>query len=141
MSISDSSLNVDVFNVVRTTIVGAKPIVTNSSTSATELASVRAAYNDTQPDKAQIIINPLSKDESSWKFGSSEGKKIINVTVDCFYRNTLGIDQLCDQVEYAIKTADISGIALIGVTTDYAFNMANDAKFHMKSITFSFDRE
>ena len=141
MSISDSSLSVDVFSEVRSKIVAAAPYVTNSTTSETTLAQVRAAYNDKEPVRPQIVINPIEKDEANWKFGGTEGKKFININIECYYKNTLGVDQLADSVETALKANDINGIDLIGVVSSYAYTNPVLIKYHMKGITFTYDRE
>ena len=139
--VSDSTLSTDVFTEIRNKIVAAAPYVTNSTTSSTSAASILAVHNDTKTTIPQIVINPIVYDEANWKFGGTEGKKFINVIIDCYYKNTLGIDQMSDQVLTALKVNDISGIDLVGVTGDYAFNVNNEAKFHLKSTTFTYDRE
>ncbi len=141
MTISDDTLDTDVFTAIRTKIVAAAPFVTNSSTSATTAASIRAAYNDEGVVRPQIIMNPIEPEEADWKFGSKEGKKFINIVIDCYYSNTLGIDQLAQQVKSVLKDDDILGIDLVGIATDYAFNTANDAKYQLKSLTFTYTRE
>jgi hypothetical protein len=141
MSISDDSLRVDVFNTIRTIIVSVSPVVTNTTTSATTVASIRAAYNDKTTTTPQIVIEPAVIDEDSWKFSSFQGKKSINVTVECYYKNSLGVDQLTDQVTKAVKEASISGMELVAVSSDVAFVNPNMAKFHLTAITFTFDRE
>ena len=141
MSISDDTISVDVFNDVRTAIVSASPIVTNSTTSKTKTATVLAAYNDKATTTPQIVINPAAIDESEWRFGSFQGKKIINVSVECYYSNTLGVDQLSDTVMKAIRETAFDGMELIAVTSDYAFTNPNEMKFHLKTITFTFERE
>ena len=141
MAINDQSISVDVWNTLRSIIVSANPIVTNSQTNGTTLASVRASYNDAEPTRPQIIIQPIGYDESEYKFGKAAGRKFINVTVECYHSNTSGIDQLSDTVAYAVQSTSINGMELIGITTDYAFNTSNDQKFHLKTVTFSFDRE
>jgi len=141
MTINNSSISVDVWTTLRNIIVASNPVVTNSQTGNTTLASVRASYNDTEPTRPQIIIQPIGYDEAEFKFGTNVGRKFINVTVECYDKSTLGIDQLSDTVAYAIQNTTIDGIELVGLTTDYAFNSSNDQKFHLKTVTFSFDRE
>lgn len=139
MTINDNTLSNDVFTAIRTIIVAAAPKVTTSS--GTKTASVLAAYNDKTNSVPQVIIYPVSYSEDNWKFSSSQGKKMINVLVECYYKTSLGVDQLQDIVTHAIKTTDISGMELVGVIVDTAFVNPNDQKYHMKGITFVFDRE
>jgi len=142
MTINNATLSVDVFNALRTVLTTpATPFITNSTTNATTLSSVNAAYNDKTPTRPQIIINPITFDEAQYKFGSSIGKKIISVTVDCYASNTLGTDQLGDQVYNRITSTDFDGMSIVGVTSEQAFTNPNTTKYQLKSYTFTFDRE
>jgi hypothetical protein len=139
---NDSTLHVDVWNAIRTALVSTSIYITNSSTGATTAASIEASYND-KSGRPQIIIVPISIAESEFRFGSSYGKRFIDVTLECYYKNTLGIDQMADQVESIIRGAVLPnfGMELIGVVSDYSYAGINENKNHLKSITFSFDRE
>jgi hypothetical protein len=143
LTISDATIYTDVFTSVRSLLVStSNPIyVTNSTTSATTAAGIEAVYNDKVPTKPIIVIIPPQKTESFNTFDSSQGKKFINITLECYYSTTLGIDQMAQQVEHILKTNPIAGIDLIGITSDYAFTDPNMSKYHMKSITVSYDRE
>lgn len=141
MAINDSTLSVDVWNDIRAKLVATGLYVTNSKTGTTTSASIRASYHDETATRPQVIINPINYDEANWYFGSKHGKKMINVFIECYYKNTLGIDQLSDQVLDAVKDNDISGVNLIGITTDYAFSDPNENKYQLKTITLTYDRE
>lgn len=141
MSISDSSLTVDVWTEIKNLIVSANPIITNSTTGTTTLASVRAAYNDEKNSRPQIVISPANPDKKNDKFGQTVSAKLINIMIDCYAANTLGADQLYDQVLYKIESTPISGIELVGITTDSPFNIAADSKYHVKSLILTYDRE
>ena len=138
--ITNDNLNVSMFNAVRSAIVNSNPKVTES-TGKFRRASVKAVYDDAKVTTPQIIISPLSVLESEYTFGSNDGKKLINVSVDCYYNNTLGIDQLSDQVTKAVKDEDYEVLDLVGVSSDYAFVNPNEAKFHLKTVTFTFLKE
>lgn len=138
MTVSDSTLTADIFTSIRTKLVAANLAITDGDVYA---ASIGASFNDKNPTRPQIIITPISYDEGTFKFSSKEGKKTINVVIDVFYKNTLGIDVLSDRVVDVIKANDIEGLNLIGVTTDYAFSSPGDNKWHLKTLTFGFDRE
>lgn len=141
MTITDANIYTSVYSDIRTVLVAAAPYVINSSTGTTTAAGIEAEYNDKYTSKPQIIIESPIKTEDTFKFGTNEGKKFINISIDCFYKNSLGIDQLGEQVEAAIKNNNFSGMDLIGVASDYAFTNPNQTKYQMKGITFTFDRE
>jgi hypothetical protein len=142
MSITDASLNTTIWNEIKDVLVDANIYITASSQSSdTVIATINASYNDKLAHKPQVCIYPIQFDESEWKFSSNEGKKLINVTTECWAGNTLNVDELAQQVAYAVKHNPIDGISLIGITSNYAFNTAADSKFHMKVVQFTFDRE
>ena len=141
MAITDQNLSTSVWDAVRTKLVSGNIVVTNSSTSATTAATINASYNDKAVTKPQVSLYPIDSDETFDKFSTTEGKKIINVIVDCTYKNSLGADQLYDQVCYLLKQDDVVGIDLIGLTTNFVFQDPTDAKYHIKSATFSYGRE
>jgi len=141
MTVTDANLRTTVWTDIRTAIVGIAPFVTNSSTSATTVASINAQYNDKYTTKPQVVIIPIESDETLNRFGGTEGKKTINVFVECYYKNSLGVDQLADQITAGVKSTDFDGIDLIGVTSDYGFNTINDSKYPVINVTFTFDRE
>lgn len=141
MTISDSTLNSDIFTDVRTELVAANLAVTNETDSNTATATIGAQYKDSKTARPQVVIMPAETSESDFKFGSVYGKRFVNVTIECYYKSTLGVDQLADQVEEAIRRATFTGQELVAVSGDYAFNTVNDNKYHLKSITFTFDRE
>ncbi len=142
MTITDANIYTTVFTDVRAVIVAAAPFVTNLSTSATTSAGIEGKYNDKKTTKPQIIIEPPVKDESTgWKFGSNEGRKFINIVIECYHSGLLGTQQLAEQVEAAIKANEFEGMELVGVTSDQAFVDPNRSKYQMKSITLTFDRE
>ncbi len=141
MAIADISINSDVWTTVRSIIVAAAPKITNTTTSKTKTAGIYASYNDKNFKMPGIVINPIDLSEADYKFGSKVGKRFINVSLECYYKNTLGTDQLADQVIHAIGDAEIDGMELVGFTSDQAFVDPNQAKFQLKTITFTFERE
>lgn len=140
MAISDQTLSADVWTEIKTVLVNASITVDGKS------ATIQATNADTTDNagatrKPFIIINPISLDETKDKFGSNQGKKFINVFIDCIYKNTLYVDELADQVTYALSESNIAGISLIGVQSDYAFTDPNMKKYHEKNLSFAFTRE
>jgi hypothetical protein len=141
MTISDSTANVDVWNDVKTILVAANLKVTNTSTSATTAATVAATYTDRTPVRPMVVVSPVSSSEDSFKFSSNYGRRMFNITVECYAANTLGVDQLADGVEEAMRAATWDGMSIVGVTSDVAFVNPNEAKYHLKALTYTFDRE
>jgi hypothetical protein len=141
MAINDQTLSTDVFTDLRNLLVAANLQTTTQTTGAVTTASILAAYNDKVPAKPQVVLTPASISESDYKFGGSRGKRFINVTVDCYGDTTLACNQLQDQVVYTVSETGVAGLNLVGYTSDYAMQAYGDNKFHLKSITFNFDRE
>ena len=137
--VSDSSIATDVWSEIRSILVSSNLQVTTND--GVKDASIEASYNDKNTSKPQVIIYPISHDESEWKFGSFEGKKLINVQLEIYHNTTRGIDQLEGQVLEPIKNTEIPGIELVGITTDYAFTNPMLTKYHLKTITLTYDRE
>jgi hypothetical protein len=145
MSISDATISTDVFDAIRTAIVAISPKITEGSPAKYRTASVLAQYNDTKVSVPQIVITPTNLSESEYRFGGRYGKRFINVTVECYYTTTLGVDQLADQVKESIVDAidnkSLIDMDLVGVSEDYAFTDPNQIKYHLKSVTFTFVKE
>ena len=141
MAVTDANIYTSVWSEVRTLLVAANLVVTNSTTSQTTLASVNASFNDKNLSKPQVVIQPIDKDEAAFKFGSYEGKKMINVFVDCYASQSQQIDSLAEQVESYLKLNIINGVELVGITCNNGVSINNDSKYFLKSITLSYDRE
>jgi hypothetical protein len=140
MSISDATISVDVFNEIRASLVASAIKITEEG-GATKTATVTSAYANDRKTIPQIVINPIAKTEEQYKFGKTTGRQFINVTVDCYYVTTRGVEQLSDAVETAIKATTFSGMELVGITTDFGFVDPNFGQYQIKSHTFTFDRE
>jgi len=142
MAISNATFYTDLYSAVRTVLVNASLTITNSTTAGTKSASVLASYNDKQLTSPQVIIEPIDKSEGPrYKFGSNEGRKVVNVTVTAYYKNTLGVDQLKEQIEVAMKANEFDDLMLNGISVADAFINPNEAKYHFSSLTFTYDRE
>lgn len=135
MAISNSTLDVDVWNEVRSTLVAAS-ITVDSST-----VPVRAQYNDKASEKPQIIIIPIDNSEDTFKFGSYDGRQLVNVNIECWAGNTADMDYIADEVKTTLKENPLSGMDIVGISTNYGFNTINDNKYHLKVITFTYMRE
>jgi hypothetical protein len=141
MTISDATISSDVWNTIKAIIVAAAPKITNSKTSTTKTAGIYASYNDKSFKMPGIVIDPAEISESDYKFGTNIGKRFINIVIGCYYKNTLGTDQLSDQVNAALANASISGMEMVGFDSTQAFVDPNQAKFQLKTIVFTFERE
>ena len=140
--INDSTLRTDVWNTIRTWLVSTPIYITNSTTGSTTAASIEASYSD-KSGRPQVIIVPISVSEDTFKFSGTRGKRLIDVTVECYATSTLYTDQLAEKVEDIVTKAvdSLSGIDLVGITSDYAYCGLTNNKNHLISVTFSFDRE
>ena len=141
MTINDSTIYVDIFGEIRTILVAESVQVTNSTTGATKTASVKASFSDKDLPTPLVIVNGSEKDMAQFKFGGARGKELINVTVDCYYKTTLGVAQMASQVEDAMLNASWSGMDIVGVNSTDGFLEVNSTNYHIKSITFTFNRE
>lgn len=139
MAISDSTLAQNVFTDVRSALVAAS--ITTSIGSTVSSANITGQYPDKTVSKPQIVILPIQSDEGDFKFGGTEGKKAINVIIECYSDKSLGVDQLADGVRSTLKANTITGIDLIGFSEDYAFSMPGENKYHLKTLTASYQRE
>ncbi len=140
--VSDSDISQDLWDDIKSALVAAVPVITSSlATTDTTVASITSTYNDKAPTRPQIVIHPILVDEGDWKFGSVDGKKLINVVVDCYASKTLYVDQLWDQVRNTLVQNTIAGVDLNALTSDYGFSDPGDQKFHVKTATFTYLRE
>lgn len=141
MTVSDDSIDTSIWTDVRTLIVSAGLAVTNSTTGVVTNASINSIYNDKEPQRPQIIIHPIIIDEDYNKFGGVEGFKEGSIIIDCYAKDTLGIDQLSQGVRNTIKNNVISGIDIISVNQDVAFTTSGEQKYLLKTLSYSFQRE
>ncbi len=133
--VNNETLSVDVFDAIKTKISNASLVPTS------ETLSIGASYNDKITNKPQVVIYPALTSEDTYKYGSKEGKKLINVVVDVYAQSTLKIDQIMDGIKNTLKDNDITNISLNSIEEDYAFNSPGDNKYHLKSATFTFIKE
>jgi hypothetical protein len=143
MSINDATISTDVFDTIRSILVSANIKIVEGDKSRTP--SILAQYNDQKTLVPQIVIIPAEISEDSYRFGSKYGKKFINLSIECYYQNTYGIDIMSDQIKEAVSSALVSGntvgMDLVGISENYGFVVPNDNKFHFKTITFTFIKE
>lgn len=141
MTITENTLETSIFNEVRTRVVSAGLAVTTQTTGIVTSASIEATYNDTAAVRPMVIIHPVNLDRQNNKFGSTNINSMINVIIDCYAKDTLGVDQLGQGLRTALEVNDIAGIDLVNVSSDYAFNSPGDNKYHLKSYVFTYQRE
>ena len=142
MAISNDTLDSDVFSEIRTILVAAAPSIIDSLATPTVVsAAINATFNDKQITTPQVVINPIELDESMFKFGSVQGRKIVNAEIECYARISDYIDQLAGQVRRVMLNNTLSGMDIIGITSDSGVTEANDAKWQRKSLVFSYMRE
>lgn len=142
MSINDANINTTVYDTIRNILIN-KVFVTEGGNK--RKAGVEAQYNDTKVATPQIVIIPADISENEYRFGGKYGKKFINISIECYYPNTYGVDSMADQIKELVAIAfdekTVTGMDLVGISENYGFVNANEAKFHLKTITFTFIRE
>ena len=143
MTINDQTLRQNVWSTIKDIIVDLGPYVTNTSTGATSLASVKGVYNDESTNRPIVVINPIQVTNVGKKFNdNTPGKRQINVVVDCYYNNTLGSAQLMDAVDYALTNTDIAEIEFISSTPNSDFEPVNGTnKVFASSTTYLYNKE
>lgn len=143
--VSDSTLVQDIWTTVRNTLAN-NIYVVNSATTTTVMATVVAAYNDKINPKPQVVVYPVSYDEANYKFAGGDwtqrnGRKVINIDIECYAGNSEFVDQMDDQIRQAMSELYMDGIDLTGITSNYVFNDYNQNKYHTKGFTFTYVRE
>lgn len=139
MSINSATLDPDIFDIVRTTLVAAA-LKTTTESGIQSNVSVAATYNDNATTRPTIVIEPINLDDGKRRFGGTTKEEMINVVLSCYAPSTLAVDQLSAAVGNLFDTTDI-GIELIGITKDYSFGEYNQNKIHAKTITLHYRRE
>jgi hypothetical protein len=141
MTLNEQTLSTDFWTDVRTLLVAQNLKVTNSSTSATTAASIKAAYNDQTASKPQVVINPITDSKTQDKFSDYNGANFINLIIDCYYSSSLGADQLRDQVKYALERNPIGGMEPNDINTTPGFLEVGEQKYHIATISATYKRE
>jgi hypothetical protein len=137
--VEDKTLKVDIWNAIRSALVG-KVYITNTATTTTTVASIVATFNDEYPSKPIVEVMPLRVEETLDEFSNIQGNKDILVTINCYYKNSLGVDQMDDQITDILKTTKINGISLRSIYSGIPL-IPNDNKYHIKSLSISYNRK
>ncbi len=140
MAISDETLSSDIWKTIRQTLVDAS-ITIDSKSVTIQASNADTTDNNGSARKVFIIIHPVNLDETKDKFGSNQGKKFINIFIDCIYNKVGFVEELADKVNYILSEANISGLDLVGITSDSAFTDPNRKKYHEKNLSFAYMRE
>ena len=141
MAINDSTIYNDVWVEVKNKLVTTGLYITNSETSATTAVSIEAAYGDEIVTRNSVRIYPARLDEEFDKFSSNQGKKDINIIIDCVGKVGKYADELKGQVRNILIANDITGIDLVGLTDNGFFTPVSREKFYGQSLTFTYMRE
>lgn len=140
MAINNSSIATDVFSSIRSLLTSTTISIANEALTATWTVPVNAQYNDKSLSRPQIVIPPITFNENNTRFSSTEGQKFISAIIECYAPNTLMIDQIENEVISRIKNNPFSEMELVGLTTQYAFNLNEDQKYHLKTIVLTYDK-
>lgn len=85
--------------------------------------------------------------EDNYKFDdtsglvANQGRKAINVLIDIVGSKTYQIQQGADAVRNILRRNSITGVDLIGIEEDYAFQAPGEQKYHLITLTASYIRE
>lgn len=134
MAINNQTISSDMFTDIRSRLVSESITISGSS------VSIKAQYNDETDNLPVIVIVPIGINEIMDVFDDTEGTKTIPVTIEVYASNTAKLDNISDQVRYALKQNDISGINLVEINEDYAFTNPNESKFHLKTLVFNYEK-
>ena len=135
MTISNSTLYTDTWLAVRAILVSASITVEGDS------ISIVASYPDAKKSKPVLVIQPILKNESLDKFGSSEGKKAVTVVLECYDTSTKRVEYFSQQVEAAMKAGSLDNLELMSIDSDWAFQTPGNNKQVLKTISLGYDRE
>ena len=143
MAIADSTLAQNTWTDVKATLVASSitTSILSGSTTTSVSANITGDFPDSTISKPQIVILPVFIDESDYKFGGSYGKRTINVVIEVYARRSKEVDELADKVRESLKGNALDGLNLMGISEDYAFTSPGDVKTHLKTLTFSYERE
>ena len=136
MTISNSTFYTDLYTAVRNIL-----LVASLETTLGDNPEVLGSYNDKKVTRPQVIIEPAEISEARYKFGSNEGKKFVNLSISIYASKRKFVNELAQQVEVAMKGTDLDDLALVAMDIDNAFVNPNEAKYHLTTLTFTFDRE
>ena len=134
MVITDITLNNSIWSAVKNRIVA-------GLTSDSITASVVPTYNDQTLSKPLVVVQPISKNKNTLKFGSTAGRYDVTVDMLIMSNNTLDVDTLSQAIENYLEADDIDGLSYLNHITSYSFSQVNDAPYHIKSISVSYVRE
>lgn len=131
IAVTDRTIYTDMYDEIKAILVANSishsPVITGSNADGTFT-------------KPTVAIHPLDKDEENVFFGDSEGKKILNVVIDCLGSTGRDSKEIMQDVEYYLKNTKIQGIRLTSMTSNYSFDLVSDTKMKMQSSTFTYLR-
>lgn len=102
--------------------------------------TITSADSDKTFSKPTVAIHSLDKDEDNVFFGSSEGKKTMNVVIDCHATTAKKAEEILEDVEYELKNNKIQGVKLSSITSNYNKDLINELEMKYKSATFTYTR-
>ena len=139
MVITDSTLSTSLWTEI-------KNLCVTALTTASITASVEPAYNAKKNSKPLVVIPPIKTPKTKNKFGgslagSNSGRYDITVSILCYARNTLDVDNVKQAITNGLETTFIDGVSLSSFEDDYSFADINDTPFHLITITAMYNRE
>lgn len=143
MAINDATLETDIWDDVRSVLVTANltTSLVAGSVTTTSSANITGAYPDKPTTKPQVVIYPVQYDEGEYKFGSTYGRRMLNVVVECYSDKSVLLDQLSQQVSAALRGTVLDGATLVGTSANYVFSAPGENRMHGKTLTFTYLRD
>ena len=137
--VSNESISTDMWDAV-------KALCINALSDASLSADVQPVYLAKNVNKPMVVIPPISTPKVKNKFGNRSGvdrsgRYDMTVTIYCYGKNTLVVDQLKQAIENGLETYPISGVSLSGFEDDYTFGEINDSVQHLITVSASYNRE
>ena len=129
MVINNSTLATNIWTEVKAKIVA-----------GTSGVDIRGSYNDQNPSKSQVVIDPAIIRRSLDKFGG-DSNKAITVVIECYASTPKLADELRDEVSTIIEADDIVGIDLKEIDEDWAFTDPGDNKFNSVALSCLYSKD
>lgn len=133
--VSNNSISTDMWDAV-------KSLCITALSDASITANVQPAYVGKVTVKPLVVIPPISTPKVKNKFGSgNHGRYDMTVTIYCYGKNTLVVDQVKQAITNGLENYPIDGVSLSSFEDDYTFGEVNDSIQHLITISASYNRE
>lgn len=135
MAISDSTLNVSVFETIYDKLYN-----NIGSYHSSSQPSVKASYNEKDQVFPIIVLNPITKDNSNYTYGQNNPNKDILVIIEIYAKKNKDRDILRDDIEVLLKTP-IPGIQMTNYSDAVDYDGSNNNRLFSATISISYLRK